>query len=73
VVEKFKIGGYAVFYMICLLVMSFHLLHGFQSAFQSLGLEHKTYTPLIKAVGIIYTVLVTAGFILIPVYVYFWM
>ncbi|MBN1789788.1 MAG: succinate dehydrogenase cytochrome b subunit [Bacteroidales bacterium] len=73
VVEKFKLGGYAVFYIICLLIMSFHLLHGFQSAFQSLGLEHKTYTPLIKAIGIIYSVLVTAGFILIPVYVYFWM
>ncbi len=73
VVEKFKTGGYAVFYIICFLVMSFHLLHGFQSAFQSLGLEHKTYTPVIKALGIIYTVLVTAGFILIPVYVYFWM
>jgi succinate dehydrogenase / fumarate reductase cytochrome b subunit len=73
VVEKFKLGGYAVFYIICLLIMSFHLLHGFQSAFQSLGLEHKTYTPVIKVLGIIYTVLVTAGFILIPVYIYFWM
>lgn len=71
VIERFKAGGAVVFYIICFLFMAFHLLHGFQSAFQSLGLEHKTYTPVIKALGIIYTVLVAAGFILIPIYVYF--
>jgi succinate dehydrogenase / fumarate reductase, cytochrome b subunit len=73
VIDKFKIGGFVLFYIICFLILSFHLLHGFQSAFQSLGLEHKRYTPLIKAAGVIYTVAVTAGFILIPVYIYFWM
>jgi succinate dehydrogenase / fumarate reductase cytochrome b subunit len=71
VIEKFKIGGAVIFYIICFLFLAFHLLHGFQSAFQSLGLEHKVYTPVIKAIGIAYTVLVSAGFILIPVYVYF--
>ena len=73
VIEKFKIGWVVVFYIACFLLLAFHLLHGFQSAFQSLGINHKTYTPLIKAMGVIYTVAVTAGFIFIPVYVYFWM
>lgn len=73
VVEKFKIAGYVVFNIACFLFLSFHLLHGFQSAFQSLGLNHKFYTPVIKAIGIIYTILITAGFILIPVYIFFWM
>ncbi len=73
VIEKFKLGWVVVFYIACFLLLSFHLLHGFQSAFQSLGINHKTYTPLIKAIGVIYTVVVTAGFIFIPVYVYFWM
>jgi succinate dehydrogenase / fumarate reductase cytochrome b subunit len=73
VIEKFKMGGFVVFYLACFLILAFHLLHGFQSAFQSLGLEHKTYTPVIKALGVLYTVLVTAGFILIPIYIYFWM
>ena len=71
VVEKFKNGGIVIFYIGCFLFMAFHLLHGFQSAFQTLGLEHKTYTPVIKTIGIVYTVLVFAGFILIPLYVYF--
>ncbi len=73
VIEKFKIGWVVVFYIACFLLLAFHLLHGFQSAFQSLGINHKTYTPVIKAIGLIYTVGVTAGFIFIPVYVYFWM
>lgn len=73
VIEKFKIGWVVVFYIACFLLLAFHLLHGFQSAFQSLGINHKTYTPVIRAIGVIYTVGVTAGFIFIPVYVYFWM
>jgi succinate dehydrogenase / fumarate reductase cytochrome b subunit len=71
VVEKFKIGWFVIFYIACFLLLSFHLLHGFQSAFQSLGLNHKLYTPIIKALGVLYTILVTAGFILIPIYIYF--
>jgi succinate dehydrogenase / fumarate reductase cytochrome b subunit len=73
VVEKFKIGGVVVFYIACFLLLAFHLLHGFQSAFQSLGLNHRIFTPLIKTLGVLYTILVTAGFILIPIYIYFWM
>jgi succinate dehydrogenase / fumarate reductase, cytochrome b subunit len=71
VIEKFKIGGYVIFNIACFLFLGFHLLHGFQSAFQSLGLNHKRYTPLIKALGILYTTVTTAGFILIPLYIYF--
>ena len=73
VVEKFKMGGFVIFYSACFLLLFFHLLHGFQSAFQSLGLNHKIYSPIIKTLGVIYSVVVTAGFILIPIYIYFWM
>jgi len=73
VIEKFKISGFVIFYIVCFFILAFHLIHGFQSAFQSLGLEHKKYTPVIKFLGILYTVLVTSGFILIPIYIYFWM
>ncbi len=71
VIDKFKNPGVIVFYICCFLFLAFHLLHGFQSAFQTLGLNHKRYTPVIKSLGIIYTLVVTTGFILIPVYVYF--
>jgi succinate dehydrogenase / fumarate reductase cytochrome b subunit len=71
VIEKFKMPGFVIFYTGCFLFLAFHLLHGFWSAFQTLGLDHKVYTPVIKVIGILYTITITAGFILIPVYVYF--
>ena len=73
VLEKFKIPGYVIFNIACFLFLGFHLIHGFWSAFQTLGLDHWRYTPLIKALGIIYTIVITGGFIYIPIYIYFWM
>jgi len=61
-------GLYAWFYVGAMLLLAFHLNHGFQSAFQSLGLNHKKYTPLIKKVGLLYSVVIPAGFAAIPVY-----
>jgi len=58
-------------YLVGLLVLAFHLSHGFASAFQSLGLRHKKYTPLIKIIGSAYAVLIPLGFAIIPLYLYF--
>ncbi len=71
VTEKFQIGGYVIFYVVAILFLGFHLHHGFQSAFKTLGLDHKTYTPFIVNLGLIYTIVVCAGFILIPLIIYF--
>lgn len=59
---------YSVLYIVLIIGLGFHLHHAVQSAFQSLGLNHPTYTPVIKAIGTIYSVLVTLGFISIPLY-----
>ena len=71
VVEKFKILWVNLFYIACFLFLGFHLLHGFGSAFQTLGLNHKVYTPVIKSLGYIYTFIVVAGFTIIPLWIYF--
>jgi len=71
VVELFKIPGYVVGYIIALLILGFHLDHGFQSAFQSLGLNHKKYTPFIKGLGHIYSIVISLGYIVIPLVIYF--
>jgi succinate dehydrogenase / fumarate reductase cytochrome b subunit len=60
-----------IVYLIGLLVLSFHLWHGFQSAFQTLGLNHKKYTPLIHTVGKAYAILVPLGFAIIPIWYFF--
>ncbi len=48
----------------------FHLIHGFQSAFQTLGLNHKRYTPVIKKIGIVYAVIVCILFALMPILIF---
>jgi len=70
VVEKFQILWVDIFYIVCFLFLGFHLLHGFASAFQTLGLNHKVYTPVIKSLGYLYTFIVVAGFIVIPLWIY---
>jgi succinate dehydrogenase / fumarate reductase cytochrome b subunit len=59
---------YSIIYIVLLIILGFHLNHAFQSAFQSLGLNHSKYTPWIKAFGDIYSIAVPLGFILIPLY-----
>ena len=71
VLIKFKILGFVIGYIIPLVILGFHLHHGFQSAFQSLGLNHKTYTPVISAIGTLVAIILAAGYILIPLVIYF--
>jgi succinate dehydrogenase / fumarate reductase cytochrome b subunit len=71
VIQRFKIGWVVIVYIAALLFLCFHLLHAFQSAFQTLGLNHKTYTPIIKTLGVIYSIAVTVGFMSIPLVIYF--
>lgn len=71
VLERFRILWVDIFYIVCILFLGFHLIHGFQSAFQTLGLNHRVYTPWIKGIGLVYTLVVVAGFSIIPLVVYF--
>ena len=71
VIAKFRIGWVVIFYIASFLFLGFHLLHGFQSAFQTLGLNHKTYTPLIKVLGIVVTLIIVTGFTIIPLVIFF--
>jgi succinate dehydrogenase / fumarate reductase cytochrome b subunit len=61
---------YVLFYVAAMVFIGFHLVHGFVSAFQTLGLNHKKYTPFIKAVGYVYSIGVPLGFAIIPIIMY---
>ena len=69
--ELFQVPGYIIFYLFSFLILAFHLHHGFQSAFQTFGLNHDTYTPIIKGIGLIYSIVVPLGFSIIPIVIYF--
>ena len=56
-------------YFVGVIILGVHLSHGFASAFQSLGLNHPKYTPLIKILGKIFAVVIAIGFASIVVFV----
>jgi len=57
-------------YVIAFILLSLHLLHGFQSAFQSVGFNNK-YTTWVKSLGKIYSIVIPLGFIIIALYHHF--
>ena len=71
VMETFQKPVYVLGYVASMIFLGFHLRHGFWSAFQSLGIHHPRYTPIIYTVGMIVAVVVAVGFLGIPIWVYF--
>lgn len=69
--EAFKQEWLVALYVISMGFLGFHLSHGFSSAFQTLGLNHKKYTPAIQAIGKVYSILVPVLFAAMPLYIYF--
>jgi succinate dehydrogenase / fumarate reductase cytochrome b subunit len=69
-VDKFKDPVRVGIYALSFVFLALHLLHGFASAFQSSGINHKKYSPLIKKLGKIYSIAIPAGFIFIAVFHY---
>lgn len=57
-------------YVLSMIVLAFHLWHGFASAFQSLGINHSKLNKAIKSCGKAFAVLISFGFALIPILIY---
>lgn len=69
-VEKFHDIYRVIIYLVSFVALALHLLHGFQSAFQSAGFNHTKYTPMLKKIGNAFAIVVPALFTLIAVYHY---
>ncbi len=54
-------------YVVAFILLAFHLLHGFQSAFQSIGFNNK-YTKCVKNFGVLYSILIPLGFIVVAIF-----
>ncbi|MXV38826.1 succinate dehydrogenase [Flavobacteriaceae bacterium Ap0902] len=70
-VEKFQDPIRVALYVISFVLLMLHLLHGFQSAFQSVGANHRKYNGFIKAFGKVYAIVIPLGFIFIALYHFF--
>lgn len=60
-----------IVYLIGLLALAFHLMHGWGSAFQTLGLRHPKYTPLINGLGYAIGIIIPLAYAIIPIWSYF--
>ncbi|NOX18951.1 MAG: succinate dehydrogenase cytochrome b subunit [Chlorobi bacterium] len=59
---------WALFYFVIMILLGFHMNHAFQSAFQTMGWNHKKYFPLVQKTGTAIAVIFTIGFGSIPIY-----
>ena len=59
-----RVGAYVVSFVL----LAMHLLHGFQSSFQSVGFDNRKYMPAVKTITQAYAILVPAAFIFIAIY-----
>jgi succinate dehydrogenase / fumarate reductase cytochrome b subunit len=68
----FKNVALVALYIIAMAALAFHLIHGFQSAFQTLGFNHRRYIGIIRAIGVwVFGVLIPIGFAIMPLFFFF--
>ncbi len=67
VVAGFQVVPVSIFYILAMALLGFHLFHGVWSMFQSLGVSHPRYTPLLKKVAALATAFIFLGNISIPI------
>lgn len=68
VAGKFASPLYSSFYLFCLIFVAYHLKHGFQSAFQTLGLRHRKYITLLEAVAVFFWLIIPLTFAAMPIF-----
>ncbi|NIW80056.1 MAG: succinate dehydrogenase [Calditrichae bacterium] len=69
--ETFNDPLYAFGYTIVMILLGYHLRHGFWSAFQSLGANHPRYSAGIYTVGVGLAIVLALGFVVLPILIYF--
>ena len=63
----FKIPAYNYIYLFSFAVLGLHLYHAFYSAFQTMGLNHRIWTPVVRVVAVLYSILIPVGFAYISI------
>lgn len=58
----FKIPAFSIIYLICFVVLGFHLYHAFFSALQTIGLNSMYWGPIIRKIALVYAIIIPSGF-----------
>jgi succinate dehydrogenase / fumarate reductase, cytochrome b subunit len=67
VISGFQNYGVSAFYIVAMILLCLHLYHGLWSMFQSMGIDHPRYTPLLKKGAAIVAILIAIGNCSIPI------
>jgi len=65
--KLFRIPAYNYIYLSCFALLGFHLFHAFSSAFQTLGLNHRIWTPVVRTAALIYSIAIPLSFAFISI------
>ncbi|MCC6252473.1 MAG: succinate dehydrogenase cytochrome b subunit [Bacteroidia bacterium] len=68
--EVFQNPMVVVLYVAAMFSLAYHLMHGFQSAFQTMGWNHPKYTPCVKQAGFWFSIIIPLVFALMPIALY---
>ena len=70
IVSGFQQWPVALFYIVAVASLGLHIAHGGWSMFQSIGLNHPKYEPLIRRSAVVLSFLIVAGYVAIPLAVF---
>jgi succinate dehydrogenase / fumarate reductase cytochrome b subunit len=70
-VTSFQVWWVTLFYVVAVVVLGFHIYHGFWSLFQTLGLNSRTYNRLLRGLALLIALVLTVGFVAGPLGVLF--
>ncbi len=70
VIESFKVLWYVVLYVVAIIALGFHLMHGVKSAVRTLGLYNERYILWVRYIGFTFSFMISLGFAIIPIFVY---
>lgn len=70
VIKKFQHIEHVLIYVIAMLAIFFHILHGFSSSLQSLGLTTSKTRKNFRILGLLYSLIIPILFAIIPIYIY---
>jgi succinate dehydrogenase / fumarate reductase cytochrome b subunit len=71
VYDTFASGWITLWYVIIMVLLGYHLRHGFWSMFQSLGAMKPKMTPIIYSIGVALAIIIAFGFVIIPIWIHF--
>ncbi len=68
--DTFQVEWIVIVYILGCISLAWHLVHGFQSAFRTIGVHNKKYLAFLNAVGIGFSIIVPLAFAMMPVSFY---